>query len=224
MNAFRFLSLLTVGFSLLVLVFLLNAAQGRMEGEATRWIEGPEVPLEPGSEVEWTLNLGSVRIEEGWPAAQRQPRLFLVEAGAEGPDRRPSGTFADVEVTVNGVYLEEDGASHPAFVAGPAVSGEAAEGAGELAFGPLWMSWEHDLSLRVTVNSATGGVGRLVLRGKPTHTYLEARSIARTLWVVFTAIAALGFVGLMVTVGSTVPGTNPPHIPRTERSSVRSGG
>ncbi|MEM8711968.1 MAG: hypothetical protein AAGG01_13535, partial [Planctomycetota bacterium] len=81
MNAFRFLSLLTVGFSLLVLIFLLNATQGRMEAEAVRVIEGPPVRFQAGQAVEWTLRLGGNRVEEAWPAAQRQPRLFLVAEG-----------------------------------------------------------------------------------------------------------------------------------------------
>jgi hypothetical protein len=199
MNAFRFLSLLTVGFSLLVLVFLLNATHGRMEAEATRWIEGPEVLLEPGEEVEWTLNLGASRIEEAWPAPQRQPRLFLLTAAEEGA----AGSLAGAQVTVSASYRGEDGASYPAFVAGANASGGPGESSSELAFGPLWMSWDHELSLKAVVAAAPGsgaGAARFVLRGEATKDYVAARSMARTLWLVFTAIAAVGFVGLMLTV------------------------
>lgn len=223
MNAFRFLSLLTVGFSLLVLVFLLNATHGRMEAEATRWIEGPEVLLEPGQEVEWTLNLGASRIEEAWPAPQRQPQLFLAAAADSGP----AGSLAGAQVTVNASYRGEDGASYPAFVAGPSASGDPGEAPSELAFGPLWMSWNHELSLKAVVAAAPAQAGpapgaraRLVLRGKATKDYVAARSMARTLWLVFTAIAAVGFVGLMLTVndrisepasaGSAASATKPP--------------
>ncbi len=210
MNAFRFLSLLTVGFSLLVLVFLLNATQGRMEAEATRWVEGPEVLLEPGNEVEWTLNLGASRIEVSWPAPQRQPRLFLVPLGEDGS----TGSLADAQVVVDAMYLEESGATHPAFVAGPTASGVRGEAPAELAFGPLWMSWEHDLTVKAKVTSSSNpsAKARLVLRGEATKDYIAARSMARTLWFVFTAIAVVGFAGLMMTLKDPAldPALNPP--------------
>ena len=194
MNAFRFLSLITVGFTLLVFVFLLNATQGRMEAEATRWVEGPELALEAGNEVEWTLNLGAPRIEEAWPAPQRQPRLFLMSKDAEG--------LAEAQVVVDAMYLEESGASHQAFISGAQAAGVPGEEPGQLAFGPLWMSWEHDLVLKVRVEGAVkpGATAQLVLRGEATSDYIAARSMARTLWFVFVAIAAGGFAGLMLTV------------------------
>ncbi|QDV06479.1 hypothetical protein Poly30_19890 [Planctomycetes bacterium Poly30] len=207
MNAFRFLSLLTVGFSLLVLVFLLNATQGRLESEAFRVLEGPEVALEPGQTAQWTLELGGSRIEEAWPAAQRQPRIFLVGD--------PSGGLGDASVAVSATYVDEDDTPRSAFVSGAAeVTGVAGEDPGELEFGPLWMNWEQELQLEVRVleavasggagasgeAGASGGAARLVMRGEASLDYLAARSMARTLWFVFTAIAAAGFAGLMLTV------------------------
>ncbi len=194
MNAFRFLSLITVGFSLLVFVFLLNATQGRMEAEATRWVEGPDIALEPGAEVEWTLNLGASRIEEAWPAPQRQPRLFLV--GKDGQ------SLGEAQVVVDAMYLEESGAPYPAFVSGAQATGVLGAEPGQLAFGPLWMSWEHDLTFKVRVDGAAkaGATGQLILRGEATKDYVAARSMARTLWLVFVAIGVLGFLGLLLTV------------------------
>lgn len=198
MNAFRFLSLLTVGFSLLVLVFLLNATQGRMEGEATRWLEGPEFLLEPGAEAEWKLNLGGSRIEEAWPAAQRQPRVFLVPKSVEGA----SAALEGAEVTVDATYASEDGAAHAAFLRGSNPAGIQGREAGELAFGPIWMNWEQDLILkaRVVAAPAPGTTVRLVLRGQASIDYLAARDMARTLWFVFTAIGVLGFIVLMISL------------------------
>lgn len=207
MNAFRFLSLLTVGFSLLVLVFLLNATQGRMETEAVRVLEGPEVVLEAGQAVEWALLLGGGRIEEAWPAPQRQPRLFLVG--------EPGGALGDAEVVAEAHYFEDEDLSRPAFISGgDPVVGVPGEKPGELAFGPLWMNWDHDLKLRVSVKGGGSGTAKLVLRGEATVDYLAARSVARTLWFVFTAIAAAGFAGLMLTLrdgtGASAQGARPP--------------
>ncbi len=186
MNAFRFLSLL-------VLVFLLNATQGRMETEAVRVLEGPEVVLEAGQAVEWALLLGGGRIEEAWPAPQRQPRLFLVG--------EPGGALGDAEVVAEAHYFEDEDLSRPAFISGgDPVVGVPGENPGELAFGPLWMNWDHDLKLRVTVKGGGSGTAKLV--------------VARTLWFVFTAIAAAGFAGLMLTLrdgtGASAPGARPP--------------
>lgn len=204
MNAFRFLSLITVGFSLLVLVFLLNATQGRMESEATRVLKGPELTLAAGETAEWILHLGGGRVEEAWPAPQRQPRFFLVGATDTG--------LGEAHVTVQATYSDMAGKTYPAFIAGGAsASGVPGEIPGELECGPLWMNWDFDLHLKATVQAVgAGGTAQLVMRGDATEDYLAARSMARTLWAVFTAIAAAGFAGLMLTMGEMGPGRQDP--------------
>ncbi|MEM8711376.1 MAG: hypothetical protein AAGG01_10525, partial [Planctomycetota bacterium] len=138
------------------------------------------------------------RVEEAWPAAQRQPRLFLVAEGG--------GDLGGVEVTAEARYGRPDGTSAVAWVSGSQQERAAvrdSDSPSEAAFGPLWMSWDLDLSIVATVE----GVGttslpesaKLVLRGEPSVDYIAARSMARTLWFVFTAIAAAGFAGLLAT-------------------------
>lgn len=216
MAAFRFLALLTVGFVLLMLVFLLHAGQSRLEIEGRRILTGPEITLDPSGSPEdgsWELELGGVREAESWPAAQRQPRLFV------------RGVPAGAEVTARAVYVErrdpragepggERGAGatgHREVVLSALVDGEVVtrsdsvagyvadvDDARELDFGPLWMSWEHTLVIELEGDREM--VVHPVLRGEPSVNYVAARQMARTLWIVFSVIGFLGFVALLVTL------------------------
>lgn len=189
MAAFRFLALLTVGFVFVVLVFLLHAGQSRLELEGTRFLSGPDIGPKAGEEVVWTLDLGGQKVTEAWPGAQRQPRLFV--SGGKGAKIRAQAS-----------YVDRDGASVlDAFVVPGEALGAAGERPGELAFGALWMSWEHPLVITLTVLEAGEGAepAQLLLRGEPTQNYIAARAMARTLWIVFSIIGALGIAGLLAT-------------------------
>ncbi|MEM9803260.1 MAG: hypothetical protein AAGA20_23275 [Planctomycetota bacterium] len=189
MRAFRFLALLTVGFVLLVLVFLLNASNARLEREATRELRGPTFEAALGGGATWTIDLGERRVEQAWPSEQRQPRLYLRGAGG--------ATIAAVAE-----YLGEgDEAQLPAFVGEERIVGAPGEESGELEFGPLWMSWEHPLRITFEVVGAEGDPAEAtpILRGEPSLDFVAARAIARTLWAVFTILGLVGFAGLVAT-------------------------
>lgn len=203
MAAFRFLALLTVGFVLLMFVFLHLASQGRLEREAERVLTGPSFIVEDGGGGSWTIDLGAPRIEQAWPGAQRQPRLFL--KGAAG-----------AQVSARAVYLGmDDAVLLDALVGGEHVIGLAGDVPGELEFGPLWLSWEHPL--RVTFAVIEAGAEPVdvtpVLRGEPSSNYITARKIARGLWTIFTVIGVLGFAGLIATqkklFGAPIGGPRP---------------
>ena len=71
---------------------------------------------------------------------------------------------------------------------------------GELEFGPLWMAWERPLRITFEVVEGEAGAEAVpVLRGTPSTNFVAARAIARTLWMVFAVIGALGFAGLAAT-------------------------
>lgn len=196
MAAFRFLALITVGFVLLMFVFLLNAGHSRLEREATRRIVGPELALEEGKSVVWTVDFGSKRIEQAWPGVQRQPRLFL--RGLRG-----------ASVVARAQYVDDEGETLlDAFVEGglvramlPAVEGENGSLDPEAEFGPLWMSWEHPLQITLTVIDRGDAIGTAqpVIHGIPSKDSIASRAISRTLWVVFSIIGAMGFAGLLAT-------------------------
>jgi hypothetical protein len=191
MAAFRFLALLTVGFILLVLSFLLHAGHSRLEREGTRVIQGPELAPRAGESVIWTVDFAAQRVEQAWPGVQRQPRLYL--EGADGRVIEAEASYVDAE---GRPVLD-------AFVGGGPVEGAAGEG-DEVAFGALWMSWEHPLRITLTVlegGGPEGGTMRPVLRGKPGKDFIAARAVSRTLWLVFTIIGLLGFAGLAATQG-----------------------
>ncbi|MEC8495032.1 MAG: hypothetical protein VXZ39_08915, partial [Planctomycetota bacterium] len=82
MAALRFLALLSTGYVLLMLAFLLHVSHGRVEREGSREITGPEVPMAVGEVASWDLDFGGQRIDEAWPGVQRQPRLWLRGGGA----------------------------------------------------------------------------------------------------------------------------------------------
>lgn len=203
MAAFRFLALLTVGFSLLVLIFLLHVHQARLEREMTREIVGPSLELHPGEDATWIVDLGGARVEEAWPGEQRQPHIFL-----RGP-AVASGSVVRVRARYLDALSVEGGEAPPpalesAFVSRTGddgfVTAEAGEADGELALGPVWLSWDHPLELSARIEGATPTRGAFVLRGSPSTDSLAARSIARTLWAVFTVMSAAGFAGLILTV------------------------
>lgn len=196
MAAFRFLALITVGFVLLMFVFLLNAGHSRLERESTRRILGPELALEEGKSVVWTVDFASRRIEEAWPGVQRQPRLYLSGLGA-------------ASVVARAQYVNEEGESVlDAFVDGGLVRAkppgpDVPKGprGPEAEFGPLWMSWEYPLQITLTVidRGDAIGVAQPVLHGKPSKDFIASRAISRTLWMVFSIIGAMGFAGLLAT-------------------------
>lgn len=203
MAAFRFLALLTVGFVLVMFVFLHLASQGRLEREAERVLTGPSFLVEEGGSGSWTIDLGAPRIEQAWPGAQLQPRLFL--KGAAG-----------TQVSARAEYLgEDDAVMLDALVGGEHVIGLAGDVPGELEFGPLWMSWEHPLRVTFAVIDAGAEPVEVtpVLRGEPSANYTTARKIARGLWTIFTIIGVLGFVGLVATqkklFGAPIGGPRP---------------
>lgn len=191
MVAFRFLALISVGFILLMFSALLNAGHGRAELEGMRRLTGPPLALVAGEEVTWTLDLGSERGEEAWPAPQRQPRLFL--DGTAG---------ADVVVEAVATYALDGERTADAFeLGGPVVGAPGDDGA--LEFGALWMSWERPLRVTLRVVEGGGGEGETatpVLRGETTTDYVAARTIARTLWVIFSVIGAASFALLVATL------------------------
>ncbi|MEM9378851.1 MAG: hypothetical protein AAGB93_02800 [Planctomycetota bacterium] len=189
MVAFRFLALLTVGFVLLSLIFLLSASHGRLEREQFRVLTGPSFAAEEGTLAEWVIELGGPRIEEAWPAAQRQPRLFV--RGAPG-----------ARIAAKARYITDDGTTLLPALEGPEpVVGAVGEKDGELEFGPLWMSWEHPLEVtfQVLESGPEAATAVPVLRGAASTNYVAARAIARTLWFVFAILGALGFAGLVAT-------------------------
>lgn len=204
MAAFRFLALITVGFILLMFVFLLNAGHSRLEREATRRLLGPELALEEGKSVVWTVDFGASRIEQAWPGVQRQPHLYI--EGLQG-----------ASVVARAQYVNDEGESVlDAFVDGGLVrampwkpEGGAEEGPEEengppspnAEFGPLWMSWEYPLQITITVIDRGDSIGTAqpILRGQPSKDFIASRAISRTLWMVFSIIGAMGFAGLLAT-------------------------
>lgn len=189
MSALRFLALLSTGFVLLMLAFLLHVSHARVEREGSRHLEGPPLELAPGARVTWELDLGGLRIDEAWPAVQRQPRLFA------------SGVPAGATLEATAQYGAGEEGARPAFFAGAGVQpGVVDETPGELAFGPLWLSYEHPLRVElVCVDPGEGGTATPVLRGDPGTDFRAARAISRTVWLVFVAIGAASFALLMVT-------------------------
>lgn len=196
MAAFRFLALITVGFVLLMFVFLLNAGHSRFEREGSRRILGPELALEEGKSVVWTVDFGAQRIEEAWPGVQRQPRLFLSGMGG-------------ASVVARAQYVNEEGESVlDAFVDGGLVRAKTAPPettkgprGTDAEFGPLWMSWEYPLQITLTVIDRGDeiGIAQPVLHGEPSKDFMASRAISRTLWMVFSIIGAMGFAGLLAT-------------------------
>ena len=194
MAAFRFLALLTVGFVLLMLIFLLHAGQSRLEIEGKRILEGPEMTIGESQDAgaTWTIDLGGVRVEEAWPAAQRQPHLGVRAA--------PAGAM----VTASAHYVDEDGERVlDAFIGGGPLTRSTAPGTDgddprEVSFGPIWMSWEHPLVIELEADQPVEL--QPVLSGEPSINYVAARQMARTLWIVFSIIGVLGFIGLLVTL------------------------
>ncbi|MEM1447658.1 MAG: hypothetical protein AAGI22_01025 [Planctomycetota bacterium] len=187
MVAFRFLALLTVGFVLLSLIFLLSASHGRLEREQFRVLTGPTFSTEQGTKAEWVIELGGPRIDQAWPAAQRQPRLFV--RGVPG-----------ARIAARARYIDKDGGTLlPALEGTEPVVGAVGETDGVLEFGPLWMSWDHPLEITFEVLEAgpEAAMAEPVLRGAASTNYVAARAIARTLWFVFAILGALGLAGLV---------------------------
>lgn len=207
MAAFRFLALMTVGSVLLVLIFLLHAANGRMEQEATRILSGPEFELAAGTKSVWALDLGGERIEEAWPAPQRQPQLAVTSA---------LGTQLEgVIVRAAASYIDDEGVRRPAFVSGTlkteALAAPDDKGDLRIELGSLWLSYEHQLEIELEVVTAAGGTAVATLQGQPTENYIAGRAVARSLWLVFSIIGLFGFAGLMATQQNLFPDVRKPN-------------
>lgn len=212
MAAFRYLALLTVGFVLLMLSMLYHVTLGRAEAEGVRELRGPEIPLETGEAVVWTVDFASRRVEEAWPLYQQQPRVLLEGSG-------------DARVQVTAEYVRgrgEEARMAPAFIddafgAPRAAPSALSEEDPRLLFGRLWMSWEDPLRLTFEVtDGGSGGSATPVLSGRTAEDYPAARSIARTQWAVFTAIGAAGIIALLLTLrasGSGGSNTRRPGLP-----------
>ena len=188
MVAFRFLALLTVGLSLLTFVFLLNASNARLEREAFRELAGEPFELTVGEEASWDLHLGGERVETAWPGEQRQPSLSVRAApGAKLAARAEYRSDDDVLL-----LSALTGGERVVATAGPD---------GLVSFGSLWLSWEHPLVVQFEVLAVgqEGGAAEPVLSGTPSINFIAARAISRTLWLVFTAIGAMGFAVLVAT-------------------------
>lgn len=186
MAALRFLALLSTGFVLLMLAFLLHVSHGRVEREGSREITGPELALTKGEGVPWEVDLGGKRIEQAWPGVQRQPHLWLEGAA--------SGAVVDVAAS----YVDPEGAA----VLDALVGGTQRLTIGEepLDVGALWLSFEHPLRIVVTcVEPGQAGALTPVLRGDPGEDFRTARAISRTVWMVFCAIGAASFALLLAT-------------------------
>lgn len=197
MAAFRFLALITVGFVLLLLVFLLHLGHARLEREATRAIGGPELALRPGEPRTWTVELGGRTMAAAWPEPQRQPRLRVAA------DELPAGAIVEARATYALPPAEEGGEAVPfdAIIGGGPVRAQATGDARELDLGALWMSWEHPLSISLEL---VGGAPEVAvqpsLRGDVAPEFVEARSYARVLWIAASVLGAMGFAGLVLTL------------------------
>lgn len=200
MAAFRFLALITVGFVLLLFVFLLHLGHARLEREAVRAIEGPELALRVGEPAAWTVDLGGRTLADAWPEAQRQPRLSLASEGM------PAGAVLQARATYALPPEDEGGEPRPfdAVIGGGPLRAQATGEEGALDLGALWMSWEHPLTVTVElVGGAEALAVRPVLRGEVTEDYVEARSYGRVLWIAATVLGAMGFAGLLLTLRGT---------------------
>ena len=186
MAALRFLALLSTGFVLLMLAFLLHVSHGRVEREGSREITGPDLPLIAGEALTWDLDFGGQRIEEAWPGVQRQPRLWL----------RGGGAGAILEIAAS--YRDGEGA----LVLDALQAGTQRVTLGEdpVEVGALWLSYDHPLRVSIScVEPGGGGATTPVLRGDPGEDYRTARTISRTVWMVFCAIGAASFALLLAT-------------------------
>ena len=198
MQALRFLALSTVGFVLLAGTLLWYQQIARLESEAVRVLEGPELALEAGASTKWELDLDGATADQAWMDAQRQPRLTVpLPSGAEG-----------VEVRVTARYVAtQEFAESPAFL--PRAEGEA-QGAlartseltdGRLDLGFLWLSYRQPLELDLEVldaGTAQGAVVRPRLAGTVHPDYAFARDIDRTLFNVFFVLGLVGVIGLVL--------------------------
>lgn len=186
MAALRFLALLSTGFVLLMLAFLLHVSHGRVEREGSREITGPDLPLVAGEALTWDLDFGGQRIEEAWPGVQRQPRLWLRGGGA--------GAVLEIEAS----YRDGEGAL--ALDALQAGTQRVTLGEDPHEVGALWLSYDHPLRVSIScVEPGGGGATTPVLRGDPGEDYRAARTISRTVWMVFCAIGAASFALLIAT-------------------------
>ena len=70
MQALRFLALSTVGFVLLAGTLLWYQQIARLESEAVRVLEGPELALEAGASTKWELDLDGATADQAWMDAQ----------------------------------------------------------------------------------------------------------------------------------------------------------
>ena len=186
MAALRFLALLSTGFVLLMLAFLLHVSHGRVEREGSREITGPDLALVAGEALTWDLDFGGQRIEEAWPGVQRQPRLWLLGGGA--------GAVLEIEAS----YRDGEGA----LVLDALQAGTQRVTLGEdpHEVGGLWLSYDHPLRVSIScVEPGGGGATTPVLRGDPGEDYRTARTISRTVWMVFCAIGAASFALLIAT-------------------------
>ncbi|MEC8493304.1 MAG: hypothetical protein VXZ39_00195, partial [Planctomycetota bacterium] len=66
--------------------------------------------------------------------------------------------------------------------------------------GALWLSYDHPLRVSIRcVEPGAGGAATPVLRGDPGEDFRTARTISRTVWMVFCAIGAASFALLLAT-------------------------
>lgn len=189
MAAIRFLALLSTGFVLLALVFLLHASQSRVEREGTRVLRGENLELAAGAAISWELDLNGQRIDQAWPGVQRQPRLVL------------RGAAPGAVLEVSGRYQREDGSMlADAFMESEGPQRVTLGEAEESDAGALWLSYDHPLRLEVRcVEPGAGGTVTPILRGDPGDDFRAARAISRTVWMVFVAIGAASFALLLAT-------------------------
>ena len=186
MAALRFLALLSTGFVLLMLAFLLHVSHGRVEREGSREIVGPAVALAAGEALSWDLDLGGQRIDEAWPGVQRQPRLWL----------RGGGAGAVLEISAS----YRDGAGEPVLDALQAGTQRVTLGEAPVEVGALWLAYDHPLRVSIScVEPGAGGATTPVLRGDPGDDFRAARAISRTVWMVFCAVGAASFALLIAT-------------------------
>ncbi len=186
MAALRFLALLSTGFVLLMLAFLLHVSHGRVEREGSREIVGPAVALAAGEALSWDLDLGGQRIDEAWPGVQRQPRLWL----------RGGGSGAVLEISAS----YRDGAGEPVLDALQAGTQRVTLGEAPVEVGALWLAYDHPLRVSIScVEPGAGGATTPVLRGDPGDDFRAARTISRTVWMVFCAVGAASFALLIAT-------------------------